>query len=333
MGPKLASGLFLAFFLGSACSYRVPGEEGRLEFSSRLDPRAPIAVGARIDLDVVDAASRRSAPVLAAAVDAPELLRVLSSREARVELEALAPGTTTLRVVSRVMRGNVADSLTLRTVEAARVVLRHHCTEELSANYFAGGESVPLSFGLRSADDEALVGYGFFPVESEPPGAIAITSPKGPDWLGWIQLAFPSEPGSATLRSTLDETALDFTFVKPEDVDGAVLGIFPGVFPADPSTLEELVVNQPFAYWAAPTVAGSPVCWGVMRAEATSETPGVCTAEPLPASEADETSTLNIIRVTPHQEGTCTFRVSLPEAAGGAGLTQSFSVRVRAPSE
>ena len=308
-----------------ACRSRVTGNEGNLAFSYVADDRLedfnkPIAVGARLDLRVEEAGRLEPVPVVKAESATPETLAVVGSEGSMVTVEGKAAGTALLQVEATVSGQNLSDSVDLLVAVPEVLKLHHTCSEDRKGLYFTG-QRIFLPFDMQRANGQPVIGYGFHPIAVEP--AAALTVVAGAKDQAFLHLDTGAEPVTATLSSTIDDTTLEVELVS----EGAITG--GRMFGED----ADKPVRAGHKSWRIvwPTVGETPVCQPKVQVEVTGTSPEICAVSAVQTAREDDPlgTTWGWVEIDAQKPGTCTFDVTWPGGADGAGVTAPFEVSVQ----
>lgn len=304
-----------------ACS-KTTGNEGNLQFSyvtdqALLDFNKPIAVGARLDLNVQTAGTGlvgRHVTVTDASTDSPSVLRVVAFSGNVVTLEGASAGNALVAVKANDVTGkSLPDSvnMTVRVPEVLRIA--HIC---IGGTYMTGS-TIYLPFFLQLQNGSPVIGYGYYPVTSSSESTLRLD----PTWNGFqfMRLLAPGV-GKVRLTSQIDATTLDFSLVSEPEINGVL----------DPKATS-VIVGQSLTLYVLPSVGGTSVCQSTATVTFASLTPSICTvSSSSPPASADqngkyETGWFGIRGVAP---GQCRYTATYPKANKGVGVTGSFATTV-----
>lgn len=325
---RTCSPLIVLAVFATACQSQITGNEGNLVFSYTADDAVsdfnkPIAVGAKLQLRVREAGTNLPATIQSAISDDGDVLAVDSFTTNQLILEAKSAGNVLIEVEAAVAgKDAVTDSVNMRAAEATRHELRHTCADATVRNftYFANSEDIYVYYDLFTANNEAAIGYGLFPVTLEPASGATLDQTSTSQFAYTLDLG---DPGTLTLTSSIDNSTLTMNLVSKADVDGAELS------PLSASTA--ILVNQNAFVSVSPTVGGERVCQAKMGMTAESLTPEICTVA-VPGAVDDELKEALyeslFVRIDGLALGTCEFEVSLPDGANGAGTKSTLSVSI-----
>lgn len=325
---KPQSTLFLMpLFLLTACQSRLTGNEGRLQFQYAADDRPldfnkPLAVGARLDIKVVEVGRLRPVNLTFAAFDEPSVLDVVAFDGSRLTIEGAGSGNALLEVEATTPDGEpVSDNVNFnaRVPEVHR--LSHTCGQPGSRTQaYLTGQTVYVPFELEMASGQPVIGYGYYPVTPSSDALIL-----DPAWKGQQFMALETErSGSVVLTSDVDGTELSLELVDASAIDDV----------AEPIAfvLEDIDVGDTNPFYVLPRAGGLTVCQADVPFEVRSDTPDVCTVArrddaPLTASDAQRYE-YGWFGVTGVSAGTCIYTVTYPEGAGGAGVSGQFTFTI-----
>ena len=316
----------VGLYFSVACTSTITGNEGNLDFSYTADDQVtnfnkPIAVGAKLELKVLETGTRAEVDVQEASTDDPSVLEVETFSSNRVILVGRGEGEALVEVSARVPNGEVlSDSVNMLAAVPEVLKLRHSCTVEgVSAKYLANTKEVHVGYDMEKANGQAVIGYGYFPIEVAPEGLVTLdeTSTNQANFLFDIG----ADPGVVTISSTIDDAMLELDIVTEAAIDG-IAG------PVDPV---EVRVDSTSYVNVHPTVGDDPVCASNAAMTAESKTPDICTVTAVAPLDAEEEGILGrtgAVAVEGKAFGNCTFSVTYTNAADGAGVTQDFEASV-----
>ena len=307
----------------AACESRLTGNEGNFQFSYDADDRVldfnkPIAVGARLDIDVNDVGARRPVSLTSANMDDTTVLNVSSFNGQTVTVEGMGDGQALLTVAGTTSSGAaLTDSINLlsRVPEVHR--MWHTCTEEALGGYLADTNAW-VGFDLEMANSQPVIGYGYYPITpSSPELEVLENTSQSHMWIG-----VGSNAATHTITSNIDDTTLDMAIVTPGQIDGVVE---PVVF-----FIEAVEVGETNSAYVLPSVGGMPVCQANLEKTVATDTPDACTVNdrrPLNTETGDqfEFGWFEIVGLNP---GMCRFTVTYPAGNEGAGASAEFEVTI-----
>lgn len=156
------------------------------------------------------------ATIVDAYSDDAQTLEVAERSEQQFTLQAHQAGPpegTRIHVVAQVDGGEVEDSFTIRTAEAAGVNLGSLCEESL----FFTDTHVPFSYDMRDDSDEKLTGIGHYPVAIDPSegGTIRDEQPQ----IQTLRVDTGSQPGEYAVVPEIDGESADFELIDSSGVD------------------------------------------------------------------------------------------------------------------
>lgn len=305
----------------TACISRVTGNEGNLSFSYVADDRVgdfnkPIAVGAKLDLTVEEAGRLKQVPVVSATSATPDTLTVVGFTGSVVTVEGKAPGTALLEVEATVAGQNLPDSVNLLVAEPEVLTLRHLCTDNRTGLNFTN-QDVHIPFEMAKANGQPVIGYGVHPVTVEPADALTLDATTKDQ--ATLHFKTRATPGTAKIRSTVDDTTLDVTLVTEAQIDGGKIFSHE----ADP-----LKAGRKGWRLVWPTVGGQQVCQPKLQVEVVGTTPAICAVSAAQTAREDDATgtTWGWVEIDAQKEGTCSFDVTWPGGNDGAGATQHFDL-------
>jgi len=132
-----------------------------------------------------------------------------------------------------------------------------------------------------------------------------------------------TELGSVTLRSDIDETTLTMAIHGEADIDG--------IEEPHAGVLEDIDVGDTNPFYVRPMVGDLIVCQGDTQKSVRALTPEICavrdTERPDEADD-DGASEYGWFEIEGLKEGTCEYEVTFVKAAGGAGVSHTFSYTI-----
>ncbi len=318
------AGLYLAI----GCTSTTTGNEGNLDFSYTADDdvrnfNKPIAVGAKLELRVLETGTRLEVDVQDASTDDNSVISVETFSSNRVILEAKGEGAVLVEVSAKVPSGEVLrDSINMLAAIPEVLELRHSCTGNAEpAKYLIGTDGALVSFDMKKKNGQNVIGYGYFPIELSGDAELVLNRTTTDQ--ANFHFNIGTTPGRATITSTIDDASIDLDIVSPGDIDG---------INTDPAALKLHVgETKYFHFW--PTVGGDRVCQSEEETQARTSTENICTVSATPPLDGDSSEALDLtgwVSVTGNEFGNCRFSVTYPNAAGGAGHTEEFVAEVGA---
>ena len=298
------------------------GEAGRLGFAystaeGRVPATTPLAVGARASLVLRSEPGLAFGAIISAASLDPDTLAVVQTEPTFVIVEALAPGVTGVEVTAIVGEDGerVRDTLTIETREAERVSIARACATSDGGPFLADSR-IALPFEMTGEDGAALTGWGFYPVEVAPPGAVEID----PEASATIHLPLRTTGylGQVDLSSSLGGEPLSLDVVSEGEIEGAFL--------EGGERANEVVAGGSRDVRVVPIVRERPLCQGEPGREVQVLTPEVCTIGQAAQRGSIDPSTL--VRVEGLARGACQIAVRYPRAADGQGIGFTFTLEV-----
>ncbi|WP_168210710.1 Ig-like domain-containing protein [Persicimonas caeni] len=320
----LAASLLFASFTLTGCFSRLTGNEGQFTFGYLTDVQIenfnkPIAPGARLDLVAFENGSDdKQYRVVEATSSNPKVLTVASVNGRHAVLEGVAPGSARITMTVRRADGTtLEDSVFMSVAKPTALELAHTCADTPKAAYVAS-DNLTVPFALHAEDGRAVVGYRYVPVDVEPKGALKFVSrPRE-----FSEIVFRAGPPAEDVRITskVDDTSLELRLVRRSDVDQ----IRP-----EPATLQALTAVGYEQFVGFYPMAGTdPVCQSGMLTEARSLTPDICKVSADLDENGSNWNRAQMARVKGVGFGICRYEITFPEAAGGDGLTEAFTMPV-----
>lgn len=306
------------------CRSRLTGIEGNLALSYPADDRIedfnkPLAVGARLDLRVEEAGQLQPATINTVKSTAEAVMAVTGFVGTDFTVEGKGPGSVQLQVEASFRGTKLTDTFNMTVAKPEKLTLSHTCTQDLRGQYFIN-QDIIIPFDMERANGQPVIGYGLYPMDFAPATAVTLdTTTKDQQFL---HLRTGSQPQVVTLSSKIDSTRLEMSLVSPSSIDGAQM------FAQEWQTV---LAGQKHFVLIWPTVSGQPVCQPVGQIQVVGQTPEVCATSGVPAAreDANGVKTFGWVEINPQKVGTCTFNVTYPQGANGAGVTRSFSLTVR----
>ncbi len=317
-------------FGATACTSTVTGEEGNLKFSyystdSARDFNKPIAIGAKLDIQVEDAGSNENDDVVVNSVESSDDAVIAASKAGGdvITLEAKAKGSADITVDAAVSRTgtNESDYITMRTTTPEKIALTHLCnTGESTGYYLVGQKEVYLGYDMKLSDGQEVIGYGYYPVTADPTdGIIVDTSSKTHDF---VRIETGATAGQINLTSDVSEDAWTINLVEESAIDGAVL-----------QGQETVSVGKSNTFRIHPTVQGSPICQPDAAFTIEVTTPDLCDIAELDADSLaiieGSTRQKGWLKAEGKAVGDCTFNITYTNAMDGAGVTKELSIPVQ----
>lgn len=318
----------LAALVLSGCVSETTGKLGNLTFSyptddEVLDFNKPIAVGARLELRVRDAAERDRSPIELTTVESsdPSVLEVVSFSGDTITLEGKGDGSAEISVEAQFDNtGEIKpDAVDMRAATPDEVKLWHECRPQ-SETYgiYQQGTDFRVPFDLKLDDGNDVIGYGYYPVELSPD--TLLTLDENEESQTWLFLNGADMAGAGEIASSLDSAVLDVELVPVSDFDGI-----------ERASDRKVGLDEDTAVLHRPTVVSVPVCQSKADFSVGNLTPDICDAERASNIEdvADTFYTgTGWVSIRPKERGTCRYEVNYPDANGGTGLTQELSVDI-----
>lgn len=301
----------IAFLTG--CQSSLTGNEGNFTFSYDADDRVtdfnkPIAVGARLDIDVRDAGLGLPVTLSSAQSDDVSVLSVVDFAGSSLTVQGEGEGNVLLSVEGATSSGeSLPDSVNLLVRVPEVLKLSHTCAPGGEARYLTG-QRIWVPFELEMSNTQPVIGYGYYPVSLSSPAASLDVAASGSQYMA---LDTASAPGSATIASEIDSSSLLIGVVAPEEIDG--------VAPPIAWVLEDIDVGDTNAFYVLPESGGLPICQADVAKVVTSETPEICSIRDRAAPE--DSFEFGWFDVTGLSEGTCRFTVRYPSS----GASEQFS--------
>ncbi|MBH25909.1 MAG: hypothetical protein CMH57_15995 [Myxococcales bacterium] len=321
--------LTTALLAWTGCNSQLTGNEGNLTFQYAADDdvnnfNKPVAVGAKLDVKVLEVGNNRSATLTAASTSDPNVLDVASFAGDTMVLEGKGAGNTLVEVAATTSGGTaVTDSVNMSAAVPDVLKLRHTCTEGDRALYLVGQELAFIGFDMERSNGQPVIGYGYYPVSAEPAEGATVITEGHKDQI-FIRLSLSDTKGDVTLKSDIDTATLSMGLVQEGDIDGIDIN-------ENSPAFQILVgnVNYPH-FW--PTVGGTRICQGALGSSLTAETstPDICDVRAVgdDQPESGYVGESQFVRIEGKAFGTCEFTVTFAGANGGQGLTESFTASI-----
>jgi len=308
------------------CRSELTGNLGNFVFSYAADDdlnnfNKPVAVGAKLDVQVHEVgAARREVDLSAAAFDGDTVLTVATFSGNEITVEGVGDGSALLEVEGTTVSGeSLPDEVNMLARVPEVLKLRHTCDAGAAANYFTD-QRIWLGFDMEMDNGQPVIGYGYYPATSSDPAALGLEVAAGTQ----AHMAFQTGGTAAagvTLTSDIDDTQLTFDIVTKAMVDGV----------REPTviTVEDIDVGDKGSGYVLPTVGGTPVCQANITKTVVSDTPTLCSiTESEPPTDGDNSREYGWFEIEGLAEGECLYTVTYPEGADGAGVSQQFSVTI-----
>lgn len=307
---------------GIGCESTITGNEGNLQFSYPADDRVfdfnkPIAVGAYLDVRVREVGNQRAVSLSDVESEDASVLDVDGFADDTFTLVGTGDGNVEIRVSANTTSGeSLGDAVNMLARTPEVHVLRHTCTSEPDAAYLAG-QSVYVPFEFLMANDQPVIGYGYYPVTPSDPSALVVDATH--QGSQYMRIGIEGT-GSTTLTSDIDGTSLQMELIEPAAIDGIT----------DPIAfvIEDIDVGDVNLFYARPRAGERIVCQADTAMTVASDTPAICDVRLAGNSSGEQTDTANEFgwfEVEGVAEGSCAFTVTFPLGAGGAGVSQQFT--------
>ena len=323
---SLLVGATLAVVVASGCKSRLTGNEGNLEFAyvatdDVTNFNKPIAVGAKLDVQVAEVGTHRPAALQSAETDDEGVLRVASFQGDTVVLEGTGSGQALVSVAAKLPNGDeVTDSVNMQARVPEVMVLNHSCTSDPEGLYFVD-QDISIHFELKMSNGQPVIGYGYYPVTVDPAEGLQSLN-EASKKQEFMDFHTATDKGAVTLASQVDSTTATLRLVAPGDVDGAEL---------DGGDLDMLVGGLGRWLHVIPTVADKRVCQARFEVQVHGETDDICEIrggtvdDNLPTDSAEK---WGFVFAKGKAKGKCRFKVTYPEAKAGAGYEETFELNV-----
>ncbi|AWV90758.1 hypothetical protein [Bradymonas sediminis] len=287
---------------------------------------SPMARGAKLAYSVTERGQgEQKLRVIQAESDDEWAIGVDAVAQSAVILEALEVGSAEVYIEAESTHGYWLDNLfELSVAEVDSLDFANPCELGGEAAYFVDSD-IRLHYTMR-AGSEIAVGYGHYPVEFWPLSGAKLGEASTN---GLLPLRTGVFPGRVEIRSTVSDDRFKIDLVEPRDVNALKL-FEEDIYSSDkvPVLLDTLT-----SLHILPEVGdGLPVCQNNADMRVEVLTPNICNAsfyQGPPRTEdlfhLYETQTLDVYGLNP---GECTFRVTMPEAAGGQGVSVEKTVRI-----
>lgn len=325
-GVAFVLGAGLALGAAPGCKSRLTGNEGNLEFSyvaadDVTNFNKPIAVGAKLDVQVAEVGTHRPASLQTAETDDAGVLRVASFQGDTLVLEGAGSGQALVSVSAKKPNGDVVtDSVNMQARVPEVLVLNHSCTSDPEGLYLVD-QDVSIHFELKMTNGQPVIGYGYYPVTADPADGLQSLN-EASKKQEFMDFHTAADAGTVTLASQIDATTATLRLVAPAAVDGAEL---------DGDEPDLLVGGLGRWLHVIPTVAGKRVCQARLEVQAHGETDELCevrggtVGDDLPTDSAEK---WGFVFVKGLAKGKCRFSVTYPAAQGGAGYAETFELNV-----
>lgn len=314
-----------ALLLVTGCESVVTGNEGNFRFEYDADDRVfdfnkPVAVGARLDLRVIDAGDDAPIELVDASTDDPAVLDVVSFEGNGFTLEGTGDGEVLITVKGAREGGEeLSDSVNMlaRVPDVHR--LSHTCGADGSTAYLAN-QPIYVPFEFERSNGQPVIGYGYYPVQSSSPEVTLDSTWQDAQWMRFDLGA----AGAATITSDIDGTVLNLAVIDEAAIDGAAQPIA--------FVLEDIDVGDTNPFYVLPTAGGDTVCQALATYEVTSLTPDLCDVRAIAtfaapnSTEGKESGWFEIEGIA---AGTCRYTVRYPLGAAGVGASTDFEYPIQ----
>ncbi|MCA9489269.1 MAG: hypothetical protein KC621_05085 [Myxococcales bacterium] len=310
-----------------ACESTITGNEGNFQFSYPADDRVldfnkPIAIGAKLDLQVRDAGDRTPITLTGATTGDESVLVVDSFEGDMLTISAVGDGNTTVDVKGTTQAGlEQTDSVNMLARTPEVHILRHTCDYDSNSAAYLAGQQVYVPFEFTMADTQPVIGYGYYPVTPSDPNVLSLDATfQGSQYMRFDTLT----TGSITLDSDITDTRLTMEVVEAGAIDGV----------QDPIAFvgEDIDVGDVNPFYVRPKVGTNVVCQAITGLQVASDTPDICDVRPATNLSGAQTDTGNEpgwFEVEGVAEGTCTYTVTFTAGAAGAGVSAQFSYPIQ----
>lgn len=318
-----AVGLYFAI----GCTSTTTGNEGNLDFSYTADDdvtnfNKPIAVGAKLELKVLETGSRREVEVTEASTGDPDVLDINQFSSNRVIVAALGEGSTTIEVTATTPDGaSVSDSVNMLGAVPDVLTLRHTCVNAgEEAAYLVNTDGVRIDFEMEKDNGQPVIGYGYFPIEVA--GDAELELNRATTDQAFFHFDIGAIVGPVSINSTIDDTSLSFGVFEPAAIDGI-----------ESTATADFALNvgeTEFIHFF-PMIAGTRVCQSEATVEAETSTPDICTvtaAAPADPDSSEFLDTTGYVQIEGKALGNCEFTVTYPDGMEGAGASEPFTAEV-----
>ena len=321
--PRAAAvALLLTSIAAVGCTSRQTGKLGNLEFSYTADDRVtnfnkPIAIGGKLDVRVRQKGNNKPVTITACSTADDKVLKVDKFEPSFFTLEGVGKGFSEITVKAQQEDGQVVeDKVDMRAATPEVLKMHHYCTKDDGA-YYLTEQTVYLPYDLEMADGEAVISYGYHPIDFEPKGALTLFA-DGKNQ-AHFKLRTPKVAQTVTVNSTIDKASLVMSVVGEGQIDGA-----------RHEGAKTVLVGTKTPVLVRPTVSGKPVCQADTAIQASSMTPDICGAKALSTGKkgADETQSWGWIEIEGIALGKCTFEVNHLKANAGKGLTTTYTISI-----
>lgn len=268
----------------------------------------PIAPGAKLDLHVFTNGTSDKLTLVKAVSSKPSVLAVDKVSGETLTVLGGAPGGAELTITARGADGvELTDKMFFHVAKPASHKLEHSCTEDREAVYVRGA-SIDVFHSMATADNRAVIGYGWVPVAIEPAGALELTAQPQAGTV--YRYTSASAQKQVTVRSLVDGTKLSLRVVDGSEITSARL-----------HAADRMLVGQHDYVFAQTQLGPAPICNQNALTRARSLTPDICRVTARLDDSLDDSNREQLAEVTGLKYGTCELEVTLPELAGGRGIT------------
>lgn len=327
----LMGALSSAVLLSSACVPQIEGEEGNLVLSydkgavAGATGSSPLARGAKLKYSVADKNDdKQKLAIDSAHSSADKIIAVDKLEGGAMILEGQDVGEASVEVEA----GGLRDVFSLKAVEVDALSFAHACNPNGAAAYFVDTD-IRLNYTMRSGGKIA-VGYGYYPVEIEPQDGAELAEFQTN---GLLPLRTGATPGEVKISSSISDDTFAIELVEPHNVSALKLheeDIFgEGGLPVG---IDRVAKLHPI-----PLVDGVPVCQHDVEMSVTVNTPDTCSASfvqgPVAQGLLIRLYENRVLELKGLAQGDCSFSVTMPAAADGAGVSVEHTLPIVPPSE
>ena len=317
----LLSGLSL-ISLSVGCESQLTGNDGNFQFSYPADDRVldfnkPIAVGAKLDIEVTDVGARDDLEISGASSADDAVLTVDSFSGNAFTLLGTGAGNVLLTVTGTTAAGDeLTDSVNMGAKVPEVHKLAHTCDGGTRSAYLTG-QDIWVPFEFEMANSQPVIGYGYYPVTASDESVLSID----PAWEGSQYMKFTTgSAGDITLTSDLDGSAIELNVIAEADIDGV----------GDPTAfvLEDIDVGDVNAFYVLPTVGELTVCQADVTFTVTSDTPDICdvrTTDDALAS-GDALYEYGWFEVEGKAAGECSYTVAYPNSTVATSAQFTYTI-------
>ena len=309
----------------TGCYSTATGYQGKITFGYESNPGdfgnfvKPIAPGAKLDVVAFANGSEKTLVITKVTSSKPSVVTATAKDDRTITLLGGEVGVADIEIMARDLNGVVqTDHMFFHVGKPQRHLLEHGCTEKKEAIYVRG-DVAWVSHDMKTSDNRPVIGYDYVPITVAGGAKLVEQSQSFPGYL----YELPKENAKVTLTSNIDKSALTFTVIDRAELTEAAL-----VSP-DARTFEGFR-----RYVGARVTSGTtPVCSQSALTRAKSLTPEICAVSANLDDDGEggggkDENHEQMAVVDAKKFGICKYEMTLPELAGGKGVTLKGEVEI-----